>query len=756
MAIQTEERLGRNLGFFPVFAIGTGTMIGAGIFVLPGIASANAGPAAAISFFLGGLISLATAMSMAELATGMPRAGGTYYFISRSMGAYFGTIIGMGAWLALIFKGSFALVGLAEYLQQLVPVPILIAAIVSGLLLLFLNYRGAENSGKLQNYIVIGLFIILAGYITRGAFMVEREYLEPFIPYGPASIFATTGIIFVSFLGITQLAALSEEVKNPSKNLPRAFIASVGAVTLLYVGVMLVTNGTLPLNELVELPTPLVSAGTMMAGTPGRLAIILAGFFATVSTANAAIISSSRFPFAMSRDNLVPQWFVDIHDEFSTPYKSILVTGGVMLTLVLLFDVEGLARLGSTFNVMVFVLVNVSVVILRNTELDWYEPTFHDPFYPVTQIFGVLGSLMLLPQLGTAPLAFAIAVIALGSVWYLTYASKKARPTYNILDMLEDDIPTSPEEQETVLVAVDQPDYEQDLLQLGASLGDKVVGLNVLKVPPQTGLQAARENYRSHEKRQQDLLKEGIEQSWVAHKDKEYRYLTVFDHSVPGAINEQAENESADLIVLGWQRRERLQKIAGGVTNTILRSARHNVAVLKGHFPEELETITVPYGGGTNARYSLYIAKRLAVALDAELEIFRVVNPDLQEEEKAQIRNELEELTQNISECRVRYTIEERFSVTDAVMDAAETTDLLVMGDSNERLKRAYLGRITMRVARHSDGPVLVVRRFRPLSLLGLLARLESVENTEGTAPTVEERANNDEEQADSEQRTTA
>ncbi|WP_048815440.1 APC family permease [Methanosalsum zhilinae] len=159
--LQPKERLGRSLGFFPTFAIGTGTMIGAGIFVLPGIATSSAGPAAIISFIFGGIISMATAISMAELATGMPRAGGSYYFISRAMGAVFGSIIGLGAWLALVFKGSFALVGLGDYLFVFLPIPVLITAFVAGLILLLINYRGAKSSGSFQNIIVITLFVIL-------------------------------------------------------------------------------------------------------------------------------------------------------------------------------------------------------------------------------------------------------------------------------------------------------------------------------------------------------------------------------------------------------------------------------------------------------------------------------------------------------------------------------------------------------------------------------------------------------------------
>ncbi|MBC7084975.1 MAG: amino acid permease, partial [Methanomethylovorans sp.] len=179
--IETKERLGRSLGFFSTFAIGVGTMIGAGIFILPGIAYTNAGSGAIFSFLIGGIISIATAISMAELATGMPMAGGSYYYISRTMGAAFGSIIGLGSWIALIFKGSFALIGLAEYFQQLYPISIYFIATVSGLLLLTVNYGGAKSSGSLQNIIIFLLLTILAIFLAEVFFFIEIDNFNPTI-----------------------------------------------------------------------------------------------------------------------------------------------------------------------------------------------------------------------------------------------------------------------------------------------------------------------------------------------------------------------------------------------------------------------------------------------------------------------------------------------------------------------------------------------------------------------------------------------
>ena len=739
MALQRDERLGRNLGFFPTFAIGTGTMIGAGIFVLPGIAAASAGPAAIFSFLLGGIISMATALSMSELATGMPRAGGDYYFISRTMGAAFGSVVGLGAWMALVFKGSFALVGLAEYLHILVPIPILLTAVGAGLLLLFINFRGAESSGSLQNGIVVGLFIILTIFIGRGMIVLDTENLSPFMPYGTASIFATTGLIFVSYLGISQLSAISEEVKNPSKNLPRAFIASVAAVTLLYVGVMLVINGLFPLEEVVEFDTPLVAAAQFMAGGTGRLLIILAGFFATVSTANAAIMSSSRFPFAMGRDNLLPEWIIDVHDEYETPYRAIVITGLAMILLLLLFEVEELAKMASTFNVMIFMFLNISVIVLRKKNQEWFKPTFKSPLFPLPQLIGIGGGLMLIPQFDALSLVFAGAVILVGLVWYKIYGAGKATPEYTILDILEDrPVPSIADaRKKKVLVPVSDPEIERDLLRFADTLSDETVGLNVIEVPDQMGLRDARDAELS-ELDQDYQDRDEIFCEHAATVEHSERCLTVYDHSVSAAILEQTELENPDMIIMGWQREDRLRSVIGGITRQVLREAKTNIGVLKGHYPEELNKITVAYDGRENSVYGLYLARRLAEKTGAEIDILHVVSPDTPEVEINRIRQELDKVVNKPGEVsseidleklegKVSYRIEKRFSVTDTVIENAEKADLTIVGDSIRRFKFSILGGRSNRIATHAKGDLLIVKRYKPFSRQTILASFKKM-----------------------------
>ncbi|MFW5999558.1 MAG: amino acid permease [Halanaerobiaceae bacterium] len=723
--IKSDQKLGRTLSFFSVFAIGTGTMIGAGIFVLPGIAAASAGPAAIISFLVGGLITLATALSMAELATGMPRAGGTYYFISRAMGPVFGTIVGIGAWLALVFKGSFALIGLAEYLEALVPVPVLITAIVAGILLLILNYRGAENSGTLQNGIVIGLLIILVLFISKGLFNINQKSLDPFVPYGPGSIMTTTGLIFVSYLGITQLAAVSEEVKNPSRNLPLAFIGSVITVTLLYGGIMLIVNGLIPLEELSVSGTPLITAADILGGNGGRIAIIFAGFFATISTANAAILSSSRFPFAMGRDKIVPQKMVDIHENFGTPTRSIIITGATMLLLVLLFNVEQLAKLGSTFNALIFALVNLSVLIMRNVEKDWYRPSFRDPFYPFTQIFGALAALSLIPKLGTMPLIFSGAVITVGILWYGLYGRGKALPNYNLLDMLDEDrIPKNIDEsKKRVMVAIGNKKHEKDLVHLANNLEDEIIGVHVNKVPLQTGLLEARNKYNVSKCK--NIFQDNFEIE-INPSVKKCKYIEVFSHDIAESIVEQVEEENVDLLVIGWHKDDRLNHYIDNITHKIISHARSHLAILRGYFPDNLTEITVPFGGGESSQYAYYLARRLAINTRATVKLARVIDPETNAEKVEQVENELESQVKLArKECRVQYKIYRRFSIPDTLIDLCNNSELMIMGDSNRRFKKSLFGHLPHRVSRHSSGPLLLVKRYRQLSKRGMKSYLK-------------------------------
>ena len=716
--VETTERLGRSLGFFSTFAIGTGTMIGAGIFILPGLAVANAGPGAIIAFLLGGLISIATAISMSELATGMPVAGGSYYYISRTMGAAFGAVIGLGSWLALIFKGTFALIGLAQYTQIFHPLPLYLIAAVTGVLLLVINYRGAKSSGSLQNITVVVLLVILVLFIGKVSFLVKPENFVPVAPHGIMSIFTTTGIIFISYLGLAEAAAVSEEVKNPSKNLPRAFIASAVVVTIFYVGIMAVVVGFSGPAGAVTTVTPLADIAGLIAGNTGKYFIAFAALLATLSTANGAILSSSRFPFAMSRDALMPEWFVTIHKKYETPHNAILITGSVMVALLFFFNIEQLARLGGAFNILIFILLNVAVIILRKRNLPGYEPTFRDPLYPFTQIFGVVGSILLLPLLGGLPLLFTVLMIFAGAGWYMFYGKGKAMPAYNLFDLLENNVErvsVEPTSVGRVLVPVSNPGHERDLLKLADFLGNEIICLHVIEVPEQTTLMVAQEAYHEKQIEMDCRFQEDFEH-YPAKFGNKREFIFAFDHEISNSIIEQAEIEHADIIIMGWHESKRFKYSLGDVTNDVLLSSKSQIALLKGHLPDSLKKILVAYNGKQNSVHGLYLAKKLAANTGASIRIINIVSPDEDPENKAKLSTELEGLVAKITSGSASFKLLERYSIEDAILEVSNGYDLTIIGDSSERFKISLLGTLSQRIARHSRKPVMIVKKSKPIS----------------------------------------
>ncbi|MHC4353474.1 MAG: APC family permease, partial [Planctomycetota bacterium] len=216
--------LKRQLGLMDVFSIAAGAMISSGLFVLPGIAFAEAGPAVVISYFLAGLIMIPSIFAKAELATAMPKSGGSYFFIERSLGALAGTFAGFANWLSIALKSSFALVGIGTLAMPLFPGHglwvVKVIALCACTFFAVLNLLSVKGTGRLQSVLVVGLLIALVAYVVAGMPTVKHAHYAPFMPFGLQAVLGVTGMIFVSYGGVTKVVEVAEEIRNPGRNLP--------------------------------------------------------------------------------------------------------------------------------------------------------------------------------------------------------------------------------------------------------------------------------------------------------------------------------------------------------------------------------------------------------------------------------------------------------------------------------------------------------------------------------------------------------
>ena len=440
-ATLTEEaELERTLGLAGGLAIGIGTMIGAGIFVFPGLAGAEVGTAATVSFAIGGVVAMLVALPTSELATAMPKSGGGYYFISRGLGTLAGTVVGLSLWFGLVFATAFYLVGLGFYaLDALAEVGIEFAmspglivsviAVLSGIGFTVLNVTGTENAAKLQNGIVALLLSMLVAFLGFGLLEVFG-LVDADTPPGEAQdvwaampIMSVAALVFTSYLGFAQVATVAGEMKNPGRNLPLAMIGSVIIVTVMYILTILVATDVFTQDQLADAgETAMVDIGRELLGAVGALVIILGGLLATMSSANASILSTSRAIYGVSKDGLLPKWASRINLKYGTPHVALGLAGGPVIVLAATRQVSLLAEVASFLHLIKYGLICVALLAIRRDEPDWYDPDFRVPGGPVIPALGAISSFGLILFMDTASQLIGLAIMLGTAVWYFYYA----------------------------------------------------------------------------------------------------------------------------------------------------------------------------------------------------------------------------------------------------------------------------------------------------------------------------------------------
>ncbi len=440
-ATLTEDaELERTLGLAGGLAIGIGTMIGAGIFVFPGLAGAEVGTAATVSFAIGGVVAMLVALPTSELATAMPKSGGGYYFISRGLGTLAGTVVGLSLWFGLVFATAFYLVGLGFYaLDALAEVGINIGAspgvivsiiaVLSGIAFTVLNVTGTENAAKLQNGIVALLLSMLVAFLGFGLLEVFGV-VDADTPPGEAEdvwaampIMSVAALVFTSYLGFAQVATVAGEMKNPGRNLPLAMIGSVVIVTVMYVLTIFVATDVFTQDQLAAAgETAMVEIGRELLGVTGALVIILGGLLATMSSANASILSTSRAIYGVSKDGLLPKWASRINLKYGTPHVALGMAGGPVIVLAATRQVSLLAEVASFLHLIMYGLICVALLAIRRDEPDWYDPDFRVPGGPVIPAMGALASFGLILFMDTASQLIGLAIMVGTAVWYFYYA----------------------------------------------------------------------------------------------------------------------------------------------------------------------------------------------------------------------------------------------------------------------------------------------------------------------------------------------
>jgi amino acid transporter/nucleotide-binding universal stress UspA family protein len=746
-----DEELAKDLGPLAALTIGVGTMIGAGIFVLPGQAAEVAGPLVALSFVVGGVISLFTALSASELGTAMPKAGGSYYYVNHALGPLFGSVAGLGNWIGLAFASAFYMLGFGSFLVELVGLPTVdlgvlvltqtqFAGLLAGAAFVGVNYIGAKETGRLQNIIVITLVAILTAFTVVGAFTLDFSTLGDFAPKGYGQLLPGTALVFVSFLGFAKITTVAEEIKNPGRNLPLAVVGSVVIVTIMYAIIMVVLMGVVNWQDLTPAvtDTPVIDVAEVAFGNVLGLAglgwglILFAGLLATASSANASILASSRINFAMGRDKLVTAWLNQIHPRFATPYRSIAITGALILLFIAIGNVKTLAKAGSVLHLIVYGLLNLALIVMRTADVPEYQPEFTVPLYPITPILGAVLSFGLIAFMDPIEILLAAAFVVAGMVWFFVYARNHTEKHGILGQYIRARSEEMPEPAVTaattvqpdggtyrVMVPLANPEHEHDLITLASAIAKQnegtVVATHIVTVPDQTALAGAAEYADEIDESSEQLLRDAKADAETFGVPVETH--TIISHRSFEEVFDAARQHDADLVVMGWGPDThgspgRVESAIDEVTSTV--PCDFLVMRDRGFDPSR---ILVPTAGGPDSDLSASVARLLEAEYDSEVTLLHVAD----EGEEDSARAFLEEWAADHDLADARFRVETG-DVETAIERAAADCSMLVVG-ATERglLQRLVGGSLVLDVVDDVDCSVIMAEKRRRRSLVDRL-----------------------------------
>ncbi|WP_049934477.1 amino acid permease [Haloplanus natans] len=778
---EVETELSRDMSLFDITFIGVGAMIGAGVFALTGFAAGLAGPALTIAFILNGFVALFTAVSYAELGAAFPEAGGGYLWVKEALVDPNGFYAGWMSWSAHavacslyavtfgVFLTEFVVFGTSltrefvffGFLDRLLTEKILATLMVA--LFAYINYRGAEETGKAGvvvtfiKVVILGVFVAFGILATLNTPNWPSKFLNSpsFAPNGIIGVVGAVGFTYIAFEGYEIIVQSGEEVVNPGENVPKAVFYSLAIVVPIYVLVAFAALGGIsPTAELIEQAsgvtgTPATVPTWALLGGLGELGIIeaagqfvpygvplllIAGLTATMSALNATVYSSSRVSFAMGRDRALPELFSAVHEEKRTPHWAILLSAVIIAGMAVTLPIESVAASADIMFILLFVQVNWTVIKMRKTHPD-LPRTFEVPYMPWPPLIGIVLQFLLTPfllsalgmEVGLGPDSHGFIALVTTAIWmglgilvYYGYSKPKEK------EKLEEETPTVATEEtppsdreQRILVPIANPESVEQLMRTAFDLAEdrnaEIEVMSVVTVPQQTPLDEGRK-FVSEER---EVLDRAIEFSEKERPDVPVSGKIRIGHDVAKAILNTIEQDEADLVLMGWRGRGRRRDyVLGSNVDTVVTDAHCDVLVERIGADGEVGSILVPTAGGPHAEFAAETARAIARVNDAHVRVVYVADPA--ETDSTDAQSMLDSTTELLEGVDTSTDIIEDERVAEAIVDYTDDYDLTVIGASREGLlQQLVFGAIPETVGQRASGTVIMAKRY-----LGITSRI--------------------------------
>ena len=690
------KKLQRTLSLPGAIAVSVGGML-SGIFVLPGLAVGITGSSVWLAFLVAALCILPAVLSKSELATAMPKSGGTYVYIERAFGPLFGTIAGIGLWLSLLLKSAFSLVGLSFYLYVLIEVDESYTKYIALLALLFillLNVFGVKKVEKTQLVIVTISVLSLITIVFFGFNSFDSKLMEPVFSEGGSGFIAGVAFLYISYAGVTKIAAVAGEIKNPEKNLPRTMIISLLLITTVYVLVALVLVGNVDQSVLSTDIKPIHTLFQTIGGDYFGYFAAVVGVITLMSMANSGVLASSRFPFAMAKDKMMPGFLGLVNSKFMTPVAAILTTSLLIGLAIVYLDVIKIAKLASAFKVLMFIFNELSVIVLRETNAQWYKPSFRSPLYPYVQLFGIVSGIVLLAFLGIMPIVSVFGVFALGFIIFLIYGRNSDRSgvisNYGILSFLFKGSSSSKSsssnkadnyeemtdaDAEIVVPLLGDETSTEMLVEIAASINDKskLNTVNLIEIPNQTFLEAIDIDSPISESKKRRVL------ALKKTKQIDVSYESLTTHDVANSINNITGQSACKWLVMEWDGRESSGIFVGNPIGWLLRNVNSSLALFKDNGIRSFSKVLIAIRPGRRNKRFIDVADKICRHFGASLTLLNIVS---ETDSNQKIKRTEKSSTELISETKSKSVVKiiKSNNPVEAISEESASYDLLILG----------------------------------------------------------------------------
>ena len=730
---ETEVRLSREMTLMDATLIGVGAMIGAGIFVLIGIAAGVAGPALLITFLLNGFVALLTAMSYAELGSCYHDAGGGYLWVKEGLPKWNGFLSGWMSWFAHAVACSLYALGFGAYFEHvftelgiaiphwafLSPQKLLAAG--AALLFGYINFRGASETGKIGNLVTIAKIVILLIFIGFGLELILRKgdwmtTFSPFMPHGWSGVFKAMGLTFIAFQGFEVIAQSSEEIKNPRKNIPRAVFLSLVIVVPIYLLVAITAIGSVNSGNMT--PWDYLAAQKEIALVDvarhffvgGGIMILIGGLISTMSALNATVYSSSRVAFAMGRDRNFPTFFSKVHSKNFTPYWGIIGALAIVVIMAVSLPIEDVASAADIMFLLLFLQVNITMIKLRKKRPD-LDRGFFVPFFPYLSILGISMLLFLsfyMLEYSLTAWIVTIIWISLGLMVYKFYAASREVEHIRKVKALE----RIEKKEYSILVCLANNKTVKSLTNIAQAVAKKhqgeIIFLNVVEVGEGQKLMSALDTENNYTK----LLEKAEE--FTEKSEIRTRSIVKVSHRISQGIVDTAIEENCNFIITGRQKNpDFFQRVFSSLVDTVLQKAPSEVAILHGDLKDsKIKKILIPFASDAHTRLATEIAPAFIEFYKARLEILIVFEPESTEYERGK---RLTEISEVIKEDSLKAKVSSIVSkdILNGIVKGSRGSDLILMGGrSGDFLELMFKKSLAQEITEQVKCPVLWVKEY--------------------------------------------